>query len=564
MRWIALSLLLVPQDREGLVLAEGGKSPYRIVLPKDALPSERYAAEELQSHLKTMCGATLPIEQEPTGARDICLIPRPGDGRDGFSIRTEGKRLLISGDRPRGILNAVYVLLEEHLGVRWFTRDVTRIPKKDRIELPALDVSHTPTFEYRETFYFEAFDGTWAARQRSNGHAARLEEKHGRGVRFQPFVHSFEHILRSQDHFEKHPEYFSEIGGKRKRYPTQLCLTNPEVLRIAIDTVKRWIREHPEATLFSVSQNDCYLNCQCASCKALDDAEGGPIGSLLTFVNKVAEEIEKEHPDKLIETLAYQYSRKPPKTLVPRRNVRIRLCSIECCFSHPLDACARNRSFVADIEGWSKITDRLYIWDYVVSFGHYLLPFPNFDSLQPNVRFFARNGVKGLMEQGAYQSEGSEMSELRQYVIAKLLWNPNVDVRKTIEEFTDGVYHEAGPYVRRYLELLQSKVRERPIHVTIGSNPGIRFFKEGFVEEAEAIFDEAAAKVKDPAALKRLRKARLCVDYARLVRTSPKDPEFGRRQDRFLKALEEFGVTHISEFQTVAQYKKTQVKKEEY
>lgn len=550
-------VLLLAQDRPGLVLADHGKSPYRIVLPQSPLPSEKHAAEELQRIFKEMSGAELPIraESDPAETHEICLSARSG-ARDGYSIRTKGDRLFIEGDRPRGVLYAVYALLEDQFGCRWFTRDVSFIPKKDRWELPALDVSCAPPFEYREDFYFEAFDGDWAARQRSNGNHERLEARHGGKLTYHPFVHTFETILPQDKYFKEHPEYYSEVRGKRIRFPHQLCLTNPDVLKLTIECVRGWMKEHPEATIFSVSQNDCFNNCQCAACKAIDDAEGSPCGTLLSFVNKVAEAIEKEFPDKLIDTLAYQYTRKAPRTIRPRANVRVRLCSIECCFAHPLETCAHNKSFVDDIVAWSKITDNLYLWDYVVSFGHYLLPFPNFDVLGPNAQFFAAHGVKGIFEEGAYQSDAAELSELRAYVLAKVLWNPKADVKKAIQEFTDAVYGEAGPEVREYLDLLQSTVRDKPIHVTIGANPGAKYLKDDFLDKAEALFDRGAAKVKDPGALKRLRKARLCLDYLRLVRTKRTDPAYNKRVEAFFAACDEFGMKQINEGQTTELFKR--------
>src|SRR5439155_438422 len=183
----------------------------------------------------------------------------------------------------------------------------------------------------------------------------------------------------------------------------------------------------------SVSQNDTINYCQCEQCKALDDAEGSPAASLLKFVNAVAEAIEPDHPNVRIDTLAYQYTRKPPKTIRPRRNVIVRLCSIECCFAHPLETCPaqENRRFRDDIVAWGPVAPLLYVWDYTTDFGHYQQPFPNFDVLQSNVRFFVKHGVKSLFEQGNYSGGGGgEMEPLRTYVLAKLLWNPDTDLAK--------------------------------------------------------------------------------------------------------------------------------------
>lgn len=553
-----------------LVLADHGRSDYRLVLPSDAVPSERHAAEEFQKFFKEISGAEMPIgtEADPAGTHEIALnargriaaadpeLAKAAPGRDGFAIRTKGNRLLIVGDRPRGTLNAVYTLLEEQLGCRWFTREISRIPKRERVELGPLDVTYTSPFEYREDYYTEVFDGDWAARHRLNGNHMRLTEAHGGGIHYQPFCHSFDAILSPRDHFAAHPEYFSEVGGRRRQDYAQLCLSNPDVLRLTIDRVKQWIREHSEAKIISVTQNDNGLYCHCAACRAIDEREGSPSGSMIAFVNQVAEAIEKDHPEIAIDTFAYQYTRKPPKTLRPRKNVIVRLCSIECCFAHPLATCPQNASFREDIVNWSKICDRLYVWDYVTDFAHYLLPFPNFDALGPNLEFYAAHGVKGIFEEGNYSGGGGgELSELRAYVLAKVLWNPKANVKNAIEEFTDAVYGEAGPRVREYLELLQDRVRVQGPHVTIWAKPDAPYLAGDFLQRAEAIFDAGAKAVKDPAALKRLRKARVPLDYLRLVRTAPGSPERAKRLEAFLAACKEFGITNESEGQSVEGFK---------
>jgi hypothetical protein len=137
--------------------------------------------------------------------------------------------------------------------------------------------------------------------------------------------------------------------------------------------------------------------------------------------------------------------------------VIVRLCSIECSFSRPL-ADERNAAFRDDLVGWSKICDRLYIWDYTTNFVHYVLPHPNLRVLGPNIRFFVDHGVRGVFEQGAYQSYGSEMAELRAWVLAKLLWDPARDPHKLTNEFLDGYYGPAAGHIRAYLNLTHDAV----------------------------------------------------------------------------------------------------------
>ena len=108
----------------------------------------------------------------------------------------------------------------------------------------------------------------------------------------------------------------------------------------------------------------------------------------------------------------------------PEPNVTVRLCTIECDFAHPLDESihAQNIKFVDDIRGWHEKCDRLYIWDYIIDYAHSVMPWPNLYVLKPNIRFFIDSGVKGLYEEACYFTRGSELAELRTWIIAKVMW----------------------------------------------------------------------------------------------------------------------------------------------
>jgi hypothetical protein len=372
-----------------------------------------------------------------------------------------------------------------------------------------------PAFESRDPFWFPAFDEMWAARNGSNSQHARLTEKTGGKVLYKGFVHTFFPLVPPSEHFEKHPEWYSLIGGKRVANGAQLCTTNPELRAYLTEQVRRWLRETPEARIISISQNDWYGACQCPNCKAIDDAEGSHSGTMVALLNYVAQKLGPEFPEVAFDTLAYQYTRKAPKAIKPLPNVIIRLCSIECNFAEPLGH-KSNAAFARDIVEWNKVCGRLYVWDYVTNFGHYVMPHPNYYSLGPNVRFFHRNGVRGLFEQGAYQSYGSEMAEMRAWVLAQLLWNPYQDDRKLIREFLAGYYGKAAPHVQRYLDLMTTSSKGFYMGCFVGT--GAPYLKYKVLLNAEMLWEKAEQAVADdPALVWRVRQARLPVWYAWLV-----------------------------------------------
>jgi hypothetical protein len=542
-----------------------GKSDYRIVISANALPSEKYAAEELRTYLQKITGVALPVvtDAEPGGRKEILLgnvrqltdLKRKVDfaalGEEGFHLRTEGSRLLIAGGGPRGTLYGVYALLEEHLGVRWFTPEVETVPRTNRLILPALDFMFVPRLQSRDVFWTEMMrNADFAARHRLNGQHYGLAQKHGGAYAvFFPFVHSFESLI-PKELFKDHPEYFSWINGKRVDGYVQRCLSNPEVVQLAKKNVRQWIDDHPEATIISVSQNDTGNWCQCEACKALDDAEGSPAASLIRFVNAIAEDIEKDHPRILIETLAYQYTRKPPKTLQPRGNVIVRLCSIECCFAHSLAACPseENRRFRDDIVAWQPVAKRLYIWDYTPNFAHYVMPFPNFNSIQPNVQFFADHNVQGLFEQGNYNGGiSADLGSLRAYLLAKLVWDPKTDLARHQREFIAAFYGSAAPKITTYVELVQQQVKDTGVHAHIFDPPTAKYLNAEFTAAADKLLAEAEAMAGTDAVRQRVELARLPVWYVQIATGRVKDQARADLVKRFLDVARASGMTQVSE-----------------
>jgi hypothetical protein len=534
-----------------------GASDYVIVVPPQASDSERWAGAELQQWLHEVSGVQLPIVGRAASEKAIVLgayepvrkllgaeftLPEPED--ESFSYKNFGPTLAIWGGSMRGTMYGVMALLEDELGVRFYTPRVTITPKKSSYTFKYLHKTDNPGLRVRNDFYYEAFEPIWAARNRVNG--AMSYRKQPGGVEGYWSVHTFYPLMPPDEFFDGHPEYYSLINGVRTHDHAQLCLTNPDVLRIITERVRKRMRQSPEYLIYSVSQNDWRNPCQCDNCQAIVAQEGSESGPMLWFVNQVAEAVEQEFPHKFIGTLAYQYTRKPPNNLKPRHNVVIRLCSIECCFSHDFVTCPKNADFVEDTRGWAAIAPHLYVWDYVVNFSHYVMPFPNFPVLQPNLQFFRDHNAIGVMEQAAYQSRGGEWAELRAYVIAKLLWNPDhPDVDSIIDDFMYGYYGRSGQHVRDYFDLLHAQVTPET-HIHLGLSPGDVLFTDRFVEQAGALFDEAEKVADNEEIGRRVEMARLPVMYLkckRMPRLALQDGTY----DRFTAIVAREGITHYAE-----------------
>jgi len=535
-----------------LVLADNGQSAYRIVVAADASPSTRHGAEELQTFLEQITGAKLPVvaDTEPPGEQEIILgdnrhlrslglqIDFKELGHEGYVIRTVGKHLVIAGGALRGNMYGVYGLLEDHLGCRWFAPGVSRIPKRGRLAIGPIDEVQVPVLEYREPFTYDCFDGDWCARNRVNSSSGRLEEKHGGKVRFGSgfFVHTFNRLVPPEKYFDEH--------------------------RICTEEILKAMRAQPDAFVFSVSQNDWHNYCECERCQAMAKEEDSQIAPVLHLVNRVAEAVEKEFPDKAVETLAYQWTRRPPRSMRPRPNVIVRLCSIECCFSHPLATCdsEANRKFREDIQRWAKVSNRLWVWDYVTDFRHY----------NDNIRFFVANNVKGIFEQDTYNTPHSELAALGGYITAKFLWNPDYDEDTAINEFLEGYYGKAAGPIRTYIDALHDRVEQENIHVNIWVPPSHPHLTDELLVEADKLWQQAEHLVADePEVLRRVKLSRMSVDYAILERARtqasqghagkpPLGPLAARRFEPFMETLQSCDLTRIKEWQTIdkADYRK--------
>ena len=436
----------------------------------DAIPSEQYAAEEFQTLFHQGTGILLPITTTADSAGKNIFIgfsklmaqsdvgfTTKGMGEEELHIRIQPDNIAIAGGRPRGTLYGVYEFFERELGVRFLTADHTYFPP-DLAEraIPCEDYHYQPVFLYRNVYFGEVLaNPKFATRLRVN--TVTDSAKYGGKTTQQLINHSFYKLLPVEKYGKTHPEYYALVKGERLLnmwgHGPQLDVSNPDVAELVTQAVLEEIKAHPDWRNISVSQNDNDYYCHCDSCNAINQREGTPMGAQLRFVNKVAARVAKIYPDKKIGTLAYWYTRKPPRHLKPRDNVHIQLADIECCRLHSIDAsaCPKNRAFREDLEGWSKIAKELYIWTYATDFRYYDLPTPNLKSVGANLKFYAAHHVKGVFEQGNGHNLTAEMSDLRNYVIARCLWNPGLGSWQEARKFCEMHYGKAAPIIWNYL-----------------------------------------------------------------------------------------------------------------
>ncbi|MCX6624399.1 MAG: DUF4838 domain-containing protein, partial [Acidobacteria bacterium] len=371
---------------------------------------------------------------------------------------------------------------------------------------------------------------------------------------------SFYELVSPDKYFSAHPEYFSFTAGARRVARSQLCLTNPEVIRLGIAGVLRWMAEHPEADFISISQNDTEGWCECPNCRRVEEEEGSHAGPILRFVNAIAAEAARKHPGRMLDTFAYSYGEVPPLRVRPLDNVCVRLAPIGQCQAHPYETCARNRTFQDRLKGWQKIARHLYVWHYYTNFWQYQLPYPNLDELRADIPMYHRHGVRGMFLQ-ADISDGypTEFGELKTYLLGKLLWNPRADSLAIIREFLGAFYGGAAGAMGEYLELTHKEVRLPPAGKGKTLWTYKSFWREpDFLPAAKAAFDKAGKAAGSEVEARRVQKARLSPEWVEILEAKtmvlrgdtwgPADPElFARKFAAFLKQARTYGIERVHE-----------------
>ncbi|MBQ7541197.1 MAG: DUF4838 domain-containing protein [Clostridia bacterium] len=443
-----------------------------ICLPEGASAQEQYAASTLRKYLQMMTSASVDVVNGTGGADDrtICLFAGPSDGgdlpgEDSYRIRVDDGALRIFGGGRRGVIYGVYAFLEKYCGYRRYTAETEIVPHTETIAVPAdLDVKYDTFFEYRETDWNSPRNADYSLAHSLNGGVYRYipDEMGGTVGYIAGFCHTFtETFCSAEKYYKTHPEYFAIHNGVRTS--GQLCLTNPDVLKLVTDEVLELLKEKHDPSkslqIVSLTQADNKSYCTCKNCAALDRANGSHAGTMISFVNGVARAVKAAGYDNVaLDTFAYQYTREAPTKVVPDDNVIVRLCSIECCFGHTLDdaSCPKNKAFMKDLEDWSRICQRLYIWDYAINYARTVGVFPNFGVLQRNMQVFYEHNVKGVYEEGNFYMDkcDTEFGELKGYLLSKLMQNPYMDFDAQTDGFLAAYYGAGWRHIRSIIDTM--------------------------------------------------------------------------------------------------------------
>lgn len=576
-----------------ILLWKQGGSALKILIPGRANAAETAAAELLAKNLGLVTKKTPEIGTADTenyltefyadGSRGSFIVLRQKEDPAAFGSFTlragADGNLYIEASDARGLFNGVYEWLRLFCGVNVYSAEVTAAPAAKEIALPQEYLyEYTPALEYADTDWLSPHDVPFAVANGLNGTYSPIDAVYGGRVNYITFCHSLTtSIVPKEELFGSHPEYYS-LQKNGKRTPDQLCLSNPNVVNRAIEDVLRLLDEGWDDTaplnIISVTQDDNQNYCTCENCAAIAARYGGQSGLMLWFVNQIAGAVASSaHPDALVDTFAYQYTRHAPTGIVPEKNVCVRLCSIECCFAHPLNdpACEENAAFMSDLQAWAKICSRLYIWDYTTNYSQTLGLFPDFGVLQENIRTFTENHVVGIYEEGAYYVGqcNTEFADLRAYLLSRFMYDPaNADAAALLSGFLAAYYGEGGEEIGQFLDYITAHAGDEEGHLSIGQSmkDTLHGVTKADVKTLDALWDTALEKATvagNDAAAARIGRSRFSWEYYKACaglgayRSGLHFLGRIRANAALIGQMEELGVTRYNESKTLEELKPT-------
>lgn len=539
-----------------LTIAGNPISKYRICYDRTIPGAYANMAHLLQQYIAYTCGKVLSIRRGVWGDEECEILIGPCSRNpdvshlpeDSVYIEVKGARVHLTGSGRRGPIYAVFTFLEEFLGWRFFTPTLEVCTPAEHLDVPSgARYVFTPPFSYRETSWAMTRDVTYSVKRGLNAGigippslGGNIGYVRGHGC------HTFDDFMLKRN-YPDHPEYFADIHGENQNDDTtpppegqeELCLTNPDVIRIVTEKVGEWLRSEQDPRLISISQNDNANGyCRCKNCAA----QGTPTDNYLKFISKIADHYKDEFPKVTFEMLAYQYTQDPPsKGVRVPKNVGARLCSIRTCgaHAHTDTSCpghmygggSPNRKFVECLEGWAKVCKNVSVWDYTTDFAFYISPYPNFEVIRQNIAFHKKAGTRRLFCQGNNCLSG-EFGELRGYLISKMLWNPAMSKKeyyRHMNEFLAAYYGEGWRSIRAYIDLCEKKAHVEGNHFGYYVPPAGYYSKpeadciiprdEAFLTEALALWERAARRTKGETCRKNLERSRLSIRHYALCAT---------------------------------------------
>ncbi|MFH0797110.1 MAG: DUF4838 domain-containing protein, partial [Candidatus Omnitrophota bacterium] len=513
----------------GTLVKEGRATSY-IVLPDNAGPVEKHAANELAGFLGKVTGAAPEIGIAPSkNLWNIYLetteaknMPRSRAGDeavsqlkgDGFVLAADKDGLRVISMKPVGVLYGVYDILKKYADIRWFApgADYEYCPKKPTVIVPEQVLVSNPSFRVRilgfvcSNWNSKTIDSwDWMVRNGMtvafgkhyyNLDASLRDEVEKRGVTIgRDGGHCFAYLL-NDTLFAQHPEYFGLFDGKRipqdlgdgRGARRQPCTSNPDVAKIMAEGINKYFDTAPKGGRYLIGNNDSDAWCQCENCVKLDPLDEKKKGFVSTrywtLVNQIAAEVYKTHPDADLGAWGYQNFQYPPTGVVPDPRLFVQVCLHGRCYRHSMAdlTCQVNDKYRDILAQWGKLKNTVFTLEFLGGDCDFPAYAPTEKTFAEDIGYYKKIGLLGitiftvppdgtfgpLWQAPRYQEEMLTQWQWY-YIVAQLLWNSDADYAAIYEDMGSKYYGTAWPVMSQYRALLTRAFMETSGHICYGT-----------------------------------------------------------------------------------------------
>lgn len=481
-------------EKGGVTLLENGEVKVTVVYSEGASESLIAAADFMAATIDRMSGSSGVRTAVKKGgesgfsiyvgrAANSALIDLSDVKDDGYKLEIKPEGIYIVGKTDDATRNGIYDFLETHLECMYVSPENTYVPLCPTVKLALEEKTVNPTITWRKVYQYESVQNGWYERLKMNGTIVKEGENSIELYNeWGTWCHSSFEFVPPEKYFDEHPEYYAKFLGKRRyqfnvlgrTFPTHLCYTNEEVYQIAEAELVKRIEANPEVKFWDFSIMDTYFaTCRCKECKKFNKEAGSEMGTLLAFLNRLADAIKDDYPDVYLSTLAYQRVKNPPKNMKCAPNLCINVCAFPGTQSYPYSTeggIKASREFAERVVEWGKICDNILVWDYVVNFTHLKLPFPNFEFQKENLEFYLENNIRFVFHQGSREPM-DENAEMRTYLLSRQLWDKDVDLLALAKKYVAVVYGDAAGLVEEYMDTANAAMIESGADLSLYDSP---------------------------------------------------------------------------------------------
>jgi hypothetical protein len=492
---------LAPLDanpNKNVVLAENGKTAYRIAISGSATEVEQFAAQELQKYLSKMTGAEFSVTRGRPKGRVILLggaMATPGSidrsklGLDGYVISAQPESIVLAGTNDRGMLFSVYAFLEL-LGCRWFAPNfdfygplgAEVVPKSDRLTYPIMDKVVTPSMKYRKEDVEEGRSHTVQSLRQiidwmpkvgmnvfecplnyggegitvwENWRADLIPELKRRDLLIEIGGHGYQNFLPQKVYFDKHPEWFGMVDGKRSKDERVVFeTTNPQAVQEFLANIQKYLQAHPEINIFDLWPPDDALWSESPESIALGD----PTRRHALVVSTVAKTVKDQFPRVSIEFLAYEQYSGPPRDVQFPANTQLDFCPIDRSFQVPLwdENNDLNSQYSKQLGLWLQrdvFKGDISTYTYYRKYSWRSLPILIPRLIAAEAKHYRDLGINGM---SIYSEPANWFTfELNNYVLARATMDSNLEIEEVLTDYAKERFGPSWAPIREYFDVME-------------------------------------------------------------------------------------------------------------